>query len=221
MNLPSFVFPYHRSPSSWNTPDFVLTHTMPLAGGTFASMLSDFVDGALLLAGGFSGAVFAADGGAGVAAAPPTVTSGVSFWIVLAETPAFDKSCTDVYGRPAMIFFAVAGPTPGSASSSFSVAELTSTFSAVVAAFFSVPVPLGVCAHALGTIAPLTIRTRARSSAYTLAIADSFPTESHSRRYSRPCAAILGGMSSSVKSHRDDHHSATVRACRPDCCRAS
>jgi len=61
--------------------------------------------------------------------APPlTVTRGVIFFIVVAEIPAFDKSSTEEYGRPAMIFFAVAGPTPGNSSNSFSLAVLRSTF---------------------------------------------------------------------------------------------
>lgn len=59
----------------------------------------------------------------------PTVTSGVIFLIVVPETPAFDKSPTDEYGLPAIIFLAVASPTPGSASSSAAVAVLRSTFS--------------------------------------------------------------------------------------------
>jgi hypothetical protein len=72
-------------------------------------------------------------GGAGAAAGPgvaPTDTSGVIFSIVLAGTPAFERSATDPYGRPAMIFFAVAGPTPGRSSSSFSLAALRSTLAA-------------------------------------------------------------------------------------------
>ena len=59
--------------------------------------------------------------------APDTVTRGEIFWIVEAETPAFERSATDEYGRPAMIFFAVAAPTPGRSSSSFWVAPFKST----------------------------------------------------------------------------------------------
>jgi len=70
-----------------------------------------------LLATGFTGAV----------AAPPTVTKGVIFLIVEAETPAFDRSSTEEYGRPAIIFFAVAAPTPGRVSNSFSLAVFRST----------------------------------------------------------------------------------------------
>src|SRR5262245_12701517 len=55
--------------------------------------------------------------------------------MVLAETPAFERSATEAYGRPPTIFFAVAGPTPGRASSSFSDALLRSTGDDAVAAF--------------------------------------------------------------------------------------
>jgi hypothetical protein len=68
------------------------------------------------------------------AAAVPAfaVTSGAIFLIVTADTPAFDNPSTDEYGRPAMIFFAVAGPTPGKLSKSFSLA----VFKSIVAAVF-------------------------------------------------------------------------------------
>src|SRR5437762_2441852 len=62
----------------------------------------------------FAGLAFAdlsAGAGAGAGAAP-TVTRGVIFAMVLAGTPAFERSATDAYGRPATIFFAVAAPTP-------------------------------------------------------------------------------------------------------------
>src|SRR5262245_65066876 len=52
---------------------------------------------------------------------------GVIFAIVFFGTPALDKSATDAYGRPAMIFLAVAGPTPGNASRSDSDAVLRFT----------------------------------------------------------------------------------------------
>jgi hypothetical protein len=64
--------------------------------------------------------------GAGVA--PLTVTIDEILLIVRAGTRAFDKSSTDEYGRPAIIFFAVAGPTPGRSTSSFSLAVFKSTF---------------------------------------------------------------------------------------------
>src|SRR5262245_39330784 len=83
---------------------------------------------------GFS---FAADFAAGLAAGPAagaaaelppeTVTSLLSFETVFSGTPAFERSETELYGRPAMIFFAVASPTPGSSSSSFWEAVLRST----------------------------------------------------------------------------------------------
>ncbi len=57
----------------------------------------------------------------------PTVTSGVIFLMVAAETPALDKSLAEEYGRPETIFLAVAGPTPGRSSKSFSLAVFKST----------------------------------------------------------------------------------------------
>ena len=62
-----------------------------------------------------------------------TVTSGVILSIVFAGTPAFERSATEEYGRPSMIFFAVAVPTPGSASRSAWEAVLRSTFLALAA----------------------------------------------------------------------------------------
>ena len=59
---------------------------------------------------------------AGAAVAPLTLARGAIFAMTDAETPAFDKSSTDEYGLPAMIVFAVAGPTPGKLSNSFSLA---------------------------------------------------------------------------------------------------
>ena len=50
---------------------------------------------------------------------PETVTSEAILSTVLAETPARERSETDEYGRPAMIFLAVASPTPGRDSRSF------------------------------------------------------------------------------------------------------
>lgn len=61
------------------------------------------------------------------AGALPTVTRGVILLIVAAETPAFDKSLTDEYGRPAMIFLAVASPTPGRSLSWAALALFRST----------------------------------------------------------------------------------------------
>jgi hypothetical protein len=70
--------------------------------------------------------VFAVIVGAELAAAL-TVTIGVIFCMVALFTPALDRSDTDEYGRPAIIFLAVAGPTPGSVSSCFSDAVFRST----------------------------------------------------------------------------------------------
>jgi len=47
-------------------------------------------------------------------AEPAAVTIGMIVLIVFRDTPAFAKSVTDVYGLPAMIRLAMAGPTPGS-----------------------------------------------------------------------------------------------------------
>src|SRR4030042_888269 len=47
--------------------------------------------------------------------------------IFFAERPALVSSSNDLYGRPAMIFLAVAAPTPLTASSSCWVAVLIST----------------------------------------------------------------------------------------------
>ena len=82
-----------------------------------------FADAAVLLA-----VVFVA---AGAEEALPKVANGVIFLIVAAETPAFDKSLADEYGRPAIIFLAVAAPTPGRFSRSFSLALFRSTFAPV------------------------------------------------------------------------------------------
>src|SRR5215510_217515 len=114
---------------------------MPLAGGTLASvcavallsvvplMVGFCFSGAAVPAGG--AAALGVDGLAGIAG--PTETRGVIFLRVDLFTPAFERSSTDWYGRPAMIFFAVASPTPGSFSRSSWLAELMSTFAAGVA----------------------------------------------------------------------------------------
>src|SRR5436305_15272207 len=56
------------------------------------------------------------------------VTIGLIFSICACATPAFLRSSTDEYGRLATIFLIVAGPMPGSESSSFSDAVFRSTF---------------------------------------------------------------------------------------------
>src|SRR5450759_399688 len=48
--------------------------------------------------------------------------------MVLAGTPLLARSAAEAYGLPAMIFFAMAGPTPGSFSNSPCAALLRSTF---------------------------------------------------------------------------------------------
>jgi hypothetical protein len=62
-----------------------------------------------------------------------TVTLEEILSIVLCGNPAFERSLTDEYGRPSMIFFAYALPTPGRASSSSWVAVFRSTFFAFAA----------------------------------------------------------------------------------------
>src|SRR5271163_3292772 len=76
-----------------------------------------------------------------VGAAPPTVTDGVIFLIVAAETPAFERSLTEEYGRPAIIFLAVAAPTPGSVSSCASLALFRSTVAFAPPDCLALPVP--------------------------------------------------------------------------------
>src|SRR5262249_36782056 len=67
---------------------------------------------------------------------PPRATTDPRiFSIVLFDTPARARSSTEAYGRPSMIFFAVALPTPGSASRSAAEAVFRST--GPVAAAFS------------------------------------------------------------------------------------
>src|SRR5262249_30825312 len=58
----------------------------------------------------------------------PAVATFFSLSMFDAETPARDRSSIEEKGRPEMIFAAVAGPTPGSASSSCCVAVLMLTF---------------------------------------------------------------------------------------------
>ena len=92
-------------------------------GAPAAAGAADFAEAADdLLAADFDAA------GAAAGAAPPKVTRGVIFLMVAADTPAFDKSLVEEYGRPAMIFLAVASPTPGSSSRSFALALFKSTF---------------------------------------------------------------------------------------------
>src|SRR5215468_887712 len=109
MNLPFFVLPYQRSPSRWNTLVSRFTQTIPLTGGCCAvvAVLGARPPGeAGAWVCGAGGAAPAVDGRAAPAAAP-NVTSGVILSIVFFGTPALARSAADVYGRPAMIFFAV------------------------------------------------------------------------------------------------------------------
>jgi hypothetical protein len=98
-----------------------------LAGGVGAGWVGA---GELGFETGVEGLVVAA-----AAVAPLTVASGAIFEMTPAARPAFDKSLTDEYGRAAMIFFAVAGPTPGKLSNSFSLAVFKSTLALVAAEF--------------------------------------------------------------------------------------
>ena len=122
------------------------TQTIPFTGGCCA------VAGALVVrtAAGAAGAdAAAAEAGlgagwavgagwaAGARGAVPNVTIDVIFSIVFFGTPALARSAIDAYGRPAMIFFAVAGPTPGRASRSACDAELR--FTAAAGAFVCAP----------------------------------------------------------------------------------
>ena len=107
----------------------MLTQTIPGDGGGWYCAGAEFealeeeAAGALDEAG--------APGGTGAdedAVRPPeTVTIDEILVMVPCETPARERSVTDEYGRPAMIFFAVTAPTPGRASRSFSDAEFRST----------------------------------------------------------------------------------------------
>src|SRR5262249_52023851 len=149
IHLPSLVLPYQRSPSLWKTLVSVLTQTIPFWGGVRASWSAGAVAVVVVLAAvaafvvsvalGAGGVVVVAGGAAPAppaAAAPaavPTVTSGVILAMVALGTPAFSRSVTALYGRPAMIFFAVASPTAGRALSSSGVAVLRSTFFPVAA----------------------------------------------------------------------------------------
>ena len=113
----------------------MLTHTIPFPGdpcaeaGVFAGA-PEFVEGDADGVSGFAcGLAAGVLGGEEAFAAVdwPMTTSGVIFATVEAETPALDKSLTVENGRPAMIFLAVAAPTPGKLSRSFSLALLRST----------------------------------------------------------------------------------------------
>src|SRR5262249_31184914 len=78
----------------------------------------------------------------GAVVALPTVTIDEILSIVFFGTPAFERSATELYGRPAMIFLAVTGPMPGSASRSACEAVLRFTVPAG-GAFVSVCLVVG------------------------------------------------------------------------------
>jgi hypothetical protein len=99
---------------------FAVTSPTPgsaLSSAALALFRSTFAPGVLDSLGFAGVADLVAAALTGAEAAPPNVTRGVIFLIVAAETPAFDKSSTEEYGRPAMIFFEVASPTPGNSFS--------------------------------------------------------------------------------------------------------
>src|SRR5271154_513827 len=103
----------------------------------------------------------AVGGSAALAAAGalPMLTSGVILPIVAAETPAFDRSLTEEYGRPAMIFFAVASPTPGRLFSCAALALFRSTWAppAAAALGFAAAVDLLAADFAGAGAAPPTV----------------------------------------------------------------
>src|SRR5512135_3123713 len=107
----------------------VLRSTSPAGALACAAFAAAFPEAAGALSGFVS--VLA---GLGVADEGPHVTKGLKASIFLVEIPAFESSSTDLYGRFAMIFFAVADPTPLSPSRSCWDALLRST-----SAFVSFP----------------------------------------------------------------------------------
>ena len=56
-----------------------------------------------------------------------TATNDLILSMVAAGIPDFDRSSTDLYGRPAIIFLALAAPMPGNSSNCASVAVFKST----------------------------------------------------------------------------------------------
>ena len=105
----------------------------PTPGNSFNSAALAVFRSTFAEADGAEGAAdLLATGFAGVRVVLPKVTNGVIFLMVAAETPAFDRSSAEEYGRPEMIFLAVAAPTPGRLSNSFSLALFKSTFASAV-----------------------------------------------------------------------------------------
>src|SRR5512141_1747285 len=111
--------------------DAVLRLTGPV--GT-AALTAFFVSAGAVFAAWPAGEAFVAAGAAAPAAAgfwaaggPPTVTSGLIFSSFDLPSPlTLARSSTLLYGRPWIIAFAVAGPTPGSDSMAFWSAVLMS-----------------------------------------------------------------------------------------------
>src|SRR5271163_467685 len=114
---PAMIFFAVASPTPGNASNCAALALFRSTGASLAAAALGFAAAVDLLAADFAGA----------GAAPPTVTDGVIFLIVAAETPAFERSLTDEYGRPVIIFLAVAAPTPGSVSSCASLALFRST----------------------------------------------------------------------------------------------
>jgi hypothetical protein len=155
---------------------------------------------------------FAADDGllvaglTGAEAAAPTETSGVIFLIVAAETPAFDKSSAEEYGRPAIIFLAVAVPTPGKLSNSFSLALFRSTFVLVAPACSLYAAPGCACnpsENARSIMRRLTTIARRVSSFVVFFIAVlrkvSVSAGGHAARPPSPLRAATRSISSAIR----------------------
>jgi len=159
--------------------------------------------------------------GAGAGAPPAAVTDGVIFLIVAAETPAFDKSSTEEYGRPAMIFFAVASPTPGNASNCAALALFRSTGASLApgALGFAAAVDLLAADFVGAGDAPLTVT---EGVIFLIVVAETPAFErSLTVEYGRPAIIFLavaaptpGSVSScaSLALFRS-----TVRFAAPDC----
>src|SRR6266852_3095934 len=101
--------------------------------------------------------------------------------MVAAGTPAFERSAAAAYGRPAMIFLAVAGPTPGSASNSFSEAVFRSTgvagaALALVSAAFVLPGPWAHAGIGVSVKSTIAIRrtTRLKDGRFICASAEMY-----------------------------------------------
>lgn len=117
----------------------------PAAGVPVAAVVAVFVAaGVEVLAAAAGGGVegFAVAAGGGAAVALPTFTIDENAEICLAVRPAFDRSPTELYGRPAMIFLAVDAPMPGTDCNSAALAVFRSTgaLGAILPLFLAVAV---------------------------------------------------------------------------------